>query len=41
MKLQSYACGHWLNGNTDGVEVFNAINGDSVGFVSIDGINFE
>ena len=41
MKLQSYACGRWVDGQSDGVQVYNAINGDSVGFVSSDGINFE
>jgi oxepin-CoA hydrolase/3-oxo-5,6-dehydrosuberyl-CoA semialdehyde dehydrogenase len=41
MNLHSYVGGEWVAGKSAGVEVFNAINGDSVGFVSSDGIDFS
>ncbi len=40
MKLQSYVSGQWVEGQDQGVEVFNAVNGDSVGHVSSTGIDF-
>lgn len=40
MKIESYACGAWTAGNDDGVEVRNAINGESVGWVSSKGLDF-
>jgi oxepin-CoA hydrolase/3-oxo-5,6-dehydrosuberyl-CoA semialdehyde dehydrogenase len=40
MKIESYACGAWVAGTDDGVEVSNAINGESIGQVSSTGINF-
>jgi len=41
MKLQSYLSGQWVEGQGAGVEVFNAVNGESVGEVSSTGANFK
>ena len=40
MKIESYACGAWTAGTDDGVEVSNAINGETIGRVSSQGIDF-
>ena len=40
MKIESYACGTWTAGLDDGVEVNNAINGDPIGRVSSNGLDF-
>jgi oxepin-CoA hydrolase/3-oxo-5,6-dehydrosuberyl-CoA semialdehyde dehydrogenase len=40
MKIESYACGAWVAGTDDGVQVHNAINGDSIGWVSSLGLDF-
>lgn len=40
MKIESYACGAWTAGSDDGVEVRNAINGESIGYVSSLGLDF-
>ncbi len=40
MKIESYACGAWTPGTDDGVEVRNAINGESIGWVSSKGLDF-
>ncbi|MEH6470297.1 MAG: phenylacetic acid degradation bifunctional protein PaaZ [Halopseudomonas sp.] len=40
MKLQSYINGQWVDGQDAGVEVFNAVNGDSIGMVTSQGIDF-
>ena len=40
MKIESYACGAWVAGTDDGVEVRNAINGESIGRVSSLGLDF-
>ena len=40
MKIESYACGAWTPGSDDGVEVRNAINGESIGWVSSKGLDF-
>ncbi len=39
MKIESYACGALTAGTDDGVEVRNAINGESIGWVSIEDID--
>jgi len=41
MKLQSYLSGQWVEGQGAGVEVFNAVNGESVGEVSSTGADFK
>ncbi len=41
MKVQSYVNGHWFASPDQGVEVCNAVNGDSVGWVSSSGIDFK
>ncbi len=41
MKLQSYVAGQWVEGQGAGVEVFNAVNGESVGEVTSTGIDFK
>ena len=40
MKIESYACGGWVAGTDDGVEVRNAINGETIGRVSSLGLDF-
>ena len=40
MKIESYACGAWIAGTDDGAEVRNAINGESIGRVSSQGLDF-
>ena len=40
MKIESYACGGWFAGSDDGVEVRNAINGETIGQVSSQGLDF-
>ena len=40
MKIESYACGAWVAGSDDGVEVRNAINGEAIGRVSSLGLDF-
>ncbi len=40
MKIESYACGAWTPGSDDGVEVRNAINGETIGQVSSLGLDF-
>ena len=40
MKIQSYIAGQWVDGQDQGVEVSNAVNGESVGWVSSNGIDF-
>ena len=40
MKIESYACGAWIAGSDDGVEVHNAINGQAIGRVSSTGLDF-
>jgi len=40
MKIESYACGAWVAGSDDGVEVRNAINGEPIGQVSSMGLDF-
>ncbi|MPY22358.1 phenylacetic acid degradation bifunctional protein PaaZ [Shewanella psychropiezotolerans] len=41
MKLPSYHCGEWLEGLNEGVEVYNAINGNLVCKVNSDGVDFK
>jgi len=41
MKLQSYLSGQWVQGQGAGVEVFNAVNGESVGEVTSTGADFK
>ena len=41
MKLQSYMSGQWVEGSGQGVEIFNAINGESVGEVTSTGVDFK
>lgn len=41
MNIESYACGAWVAGDDDGVEVRNAINGEAVGRVSSSGLDFS
>ena len=41
MKIESYVCGQWLSGAGAGVEVFNAVSGESIGRVSSEGLDFR
>jgi len=40
-KLKSYVNGSWIEGAKDGVELFNAVNGEYVANISSDGIDFK
>ena len=40
LNIQSYICGDWVSGQDAGVEVFNAVNGESIGSVSSSGVDF-
>ena len=40
MNIQSYVMGEWYGGQGNGVEVVNAVNGDFIGSVSSDGMEF-
>ena len=40
MNIQSYVMGEWYNGQGNGVEVVNAVNGDFIGSVTSDGMEF-
>lgn len=41
MNIESYVCGNWIAGSGDGVEVRNAINGETIGRVSSSGLDFS
>lgn len=41
MKIKSYAYGQWIEGEGPGQEVFNAINGEKIGEVTSNGIDFS
>ena len=41
MNIQSYVNGEWVTGRDKGVAVVNAVNGDFIGNVSSDGIDFN
>ncbi len=40
MKIQSYVTGEWFSGQSEGARVVNAVNGDFIGTVSSDGMDF-
>jgi len=40
-KINSYVNGEWYAGQGNGSEVFNAINGSTIGLVTSDGIDFK
>ncbi len=40
-KIKSYVNGEWVEGQGTGQEVFNAINGTSIGYVSSQGVDFK
>ena len=41
MNIQSYVNGEWFSGQSDGARVVNAVNGDFIGTVSSDGMDFR
>ncbi len=41
MNIQSYVNGEWISGRGNGVEVVNAVNGNFIGNVSSDGVDFK
>ncbi len=41
MNIQSYVAGEWFSGGGDGARVVNAVNGDYIGAVSSDGMDFR
>ena len=40
MKVKNYVQGQWVEGSGDGVALFNAINGDSLGSTSSEGLDY-
>jgi oxepin-CoA hydrolase/3-oxo-5,6-dehydrosuberyl-CoA semialdehyde dehydrogenase len=40
MKVKNYVQGEWVEGSGDGVALFNAINGDSLGSTSSEGLDY-
>lgn len=41
MKIENYVYGSWIKGNSTGKELFNAVNGKSIGFADTSGININ
>ena len=41
MNIQSYVTGEWFSGKSDGARLVNAVNGDFIGSVSSDGVDFK
>jgi oxepin-CoA hydrolase/3-oxo-5,6-dehydrosuberyl-CoA semialdehyde dehydrogenase len=41
MNIESYACGAWVTGADNGIEVRNAVNGEAIGRVSSNGLDFS
>jgi oxepin-CoA hydrolase / 3-oxo-5,6-dehydrosuberyl-CoA semialdehyde dehydrogenase len=41
MKLQNYALGQWIEGDGDGVALYNAVTGESVASATTKGIDFK
>ncbi|MFK8021148.1 MAG: phenylacetic acid degradation bifunctional protein PaaZ [Pseudomonadales bacterium] len=41
MKIKSYVYGEWLEGQTDGKAISDAINGESIGTVCSQGVDFK
>ena len=41
MNIQSYVTGEWFSGKSDGARLVNAVNGDFIGSVSSDGMDFK
>ncbi|MGL4598982.1 MAG: phenylacetic acid degradation bifunctional protein PaaZ [Bacteroidia bacterium] len=41
MKLQNYAIGQWIEGDGDGVALYNAVTGESVASATTKGIDFK
>ncbi|MDJ0841847.1 MAG: aldehyde dehydrogenase family protein, partial [Acidobacteriota bacterium] len=41
MKLSSYALGEWIEGRGEGRPVYNAVNGELIGQVSSQGLDFQ
>ncbi|MDP4953960.1 MAG: hypothetical protein NWQ53_09980, partial [Flavobacteriales bacterium] len=40
-KLKNYALGQWIEGDGEGQELYNAINGELVATASSKGLDFE
>ncbi|PXF31413.1 enoyl-CoA hydratase [Pokkaliibacter plantistimulans] len=41
MKIKSYVCGQWVEGQDSGAELFHAVNGELIGSVTSKGIDFK
>ena len=41
MKVKNYVLGHWEAGEGNGIELFHAITGASIGTTSSDGLDYE
>jgi oxepin-CoA hydrolase/3-oxo-5,6-dehydrosuberyl-CoA semialdehyde dehydrogenase len=39
-RLDSYVAGEWVRSNTEGVPFHNAVNGEQIGTISSDGVDF-
>jgi oxepin-CoA hydrolase/3-oxo-5,6-dehydrosuberyl-CoA semialdehyde dehydrogenase len=40
-KLGNYVTGRWINGDGEGQALYNAVNGDTIGFASTRGLDFN
>ena len=40
MKLGNYMTGNWINGDGDGQQLFNAVNGELIASASTRGLDF-
>ena len=40
-NFENYAFGSWVRGDGDGTSLYNAVNGEKIGVVSSDGLDFS
>lgn len=40
-KLKNYIYGEWVEGNGNGIPLYNAVNGEQVAISDTEGLNFE
>ena len=40
-NFENYAFGSWVKGDGDGTSLYNAVNGEKIGIVSSDGLDFS
>ncbi|MES2646797.1 MAG: phenylacetic acid degradation bifunctional protein PaaZ [Bacteroidota bacterium] len=39
-KIENYILGHWITGDGDGQTLYNAVNGDTIGYASTQGLDY-